>query len=74
MVVAGLLGWTILPMGATVLADGRSKSCAEKLVGKTFTSRIPHIKVVLVVLPCVNVPLEIVMSDAAMMVWEAPHG
>jgi hypothetical protein len=42
--------------------------------GELILARIPHIKVVLVVLPYVNVPLEMEMSDPVMMVWEAPHG
>ena len=33
MVVAGLLGLTMLPGGVTVSAAGR---CEERLVGKTF--------------------------------------
>jgi len=39
-----------------------------------FKPAFPISKWCLVVLPCVNVPLEIEMSDPAMMVWEAPHG
>ena len=45
MVVAGLLSWTMFPMGATRLAEAKSKkakseTCADKLVGKAFTCEI----------------------------------
>ena len=39
-----------------------------------ISTRIPHIKVVLVVLPNGNVPLEMEMRDPVRLVWEAPHG
>jgi hypothetical protein len=36
MVVAGLLSWTMLPIGATRLAEAQG-ACAANLVGKAFT-------------------------------------
>jgi hypothetical protein len=54
-------------------ARGDRKASLRAVVVEML-ARIPHIKVVLVVLPCVNVPLEMEMSDPTMMVWEAPHG
>jgi hypothetical protein len=40
MVVAGLLSWTMLPMGATRLAEAGSETCADMLVGKAFTCEV----------------------------------
>ncbi len=40
MVVAGLLGLTMLPGGAMVLAGGSSKNCEEKLVGQAFLCKV----------------------------------
>jgi hypothetical protein len=40
MVVAGLLSWAMLPMGAARLAEAQSGACAGNLVGKTFTCEV----------------------------------
>jgi len=40
MVVAGLLSWTMLLMGATRLAEAGSETCADMLVGKAFTCEV----------------------------------
>lgn len=59
---------TLPEIGHPVLIE--VETCFRQALDPAF----PISKWCLVVLPCVNVPLEIEMSDPAMMVWEAPHG